>query len=66
MPYKMRKVKGGYKVTSPHGTKAKKTSKAKAEAQMRLLRGVDHGWRPSGSKPFTDAELAQGYRRGKI
>ncbi len=42
MPYKMTKV-DGYKVTSPHGTKAKHTSKRKAQRQMRLLRGVEHG-----------------------
>jgi hypothetical protein len=45
MPYKMTKV-DGYRVTSPHGTKAKHTTKAKAEAQMRLLRGVEHGMVP--------------------
>ena len=47
MPYKMKKV-DGYKVTSPHGTKAKHTTKAKAQAQMNLLRGVEHGWKPTG------------------
>jgi len=45
MPYKMTKV-DGYKVTSPHGTKAKSTSKRKATKQMRLLRGVEHGMVP--------------------
>jgi len=42
MPYKIRKV-DGYKVTSPHRTHAKGTSKRKAQAQVRLLRGVEHG-----------------------
>ncbi len=50
MPYKLTRV-DGYKVTSPHGTKAKKTTKRKAEAQVRLLRGVEHGWKPTG-KPM--------------
>ena len=50
MPYKVTKV-DGYKVTSPHGTKAKKTTKAKAEAQRRLLYGVKAGWKPTG-KPM--------------
>jgi hypothetical protein len=45
MPYKIRKV-DGCKVTSPHGTKAKSTSKRKAERQVRLLRGVEHGMIP--------------------
>ncbi len=70
MPYKMKKV-DGYKVTGPSGTHAKKTTKGKAEAQMRLLRGIEHGMVPraqrrrstKGSKPFTDAELTQGYRK---
>jgi hypothetical protein len=49
MPYKTRKV-NGYKVTSPHGVKAKKTTLAKAKRQMRLLRAVKHGWKPTGKK----------------
>ena len=48
MPYKIKKVKGGYKVTSPHGTKAKKTSKKKAVAQVRLLAMKKHGIVPEG------------------
>ena len=46
MPYKIRKVKGGYSVSTPHGTKAKKTTKKKAVKQVRLLRAVEHGWKP--------------------
>jgi len=46
MPYKMHKTDGSYSVTSPHGTKAKHTTKPKAQAQMRLLRGVEHGMVP--------------------
>jgi len=41
MPYKKKKV-DGYKVTSPHGVKAKATTEEKAEAQMRLLRAIEH------------------------
>ena len=38
MPYKIKKVKGGYKVSGPSGTKSKKPlTKAKATAQMRAL-----------------------------
>ena len=51
MPYKISPTKGGkFRVTSPHGTKSKSTTKKKAEAQMRLLRGIKHGWRPTGRK----------------
>lgn len=48
MPYKVRKIKGGkVRVTSPHGVKAKATTPEKAEKQMRLLRGVEHGFKPT-------------------
>jgi len=50
MPVKIRKV-NGYRVSTPGGVKAKKTTKAKAEAQARLLRGVEHGFKPTGKKP---------------
>lgn len=41
MPYTMTKV-DGYKVTSPHGVKAKKTTKRKAKSQIRLLQATKH------------------------
>jgi hypothetical protein len=50
MPVKISKVKGGYKVSTPNGVKSKKTTKAKAKAQERLLNAVDHGWKPSQGK----------------
>lgn len=50
MPEKITKVKGGYRVSTPHGVKAKSTPKAKAEGQARLLRGVEHGWKPTQNK----------------
>ena len=50
MPEKVTKVKGGYRVSTPGGVKAKKTTKAKAESQARLLRGVEHGWKPTGKR----------------
>jgi hypothetical protein len=47
MPYSIHKRKGGgYRVKSPHGTKAKRTTKRKAKKQVNLLRGIKHGWRP--------------------
>lgn len=47
MPYKMTKTDGKYKVTSPSGTRAKGTTKKKAQKQMNLLRGIKHGWKPT-------------------
>ncbi|MFH1010599.1 MAG: hypothetical protein V1784_05130 [bacterium] len=46
MPVKIRKTKGGYRVSTPSGTKAKHTTKAKAMKQARLLRGIEHGMKP--------------------
>jgi hypothetical protein len=49
MPEKITKTKSGkYRVSTPGGVKAKGTTKKKAEAQARLLRAVDHGWKPTG------------------
>lgn len=50
MPVKIRKVSKGYRVSTPSGVHAKATTKKKAEAQARLLRGVEHGWKPTGKK----------------
>lgn len=46
MPYKMTKTDGKYRVSGPSGVHAKGTTRAKAESQMRLLRGVEHGMIP--------------------
>lgn len=46
MPVKIRKTPGGkYRVSTPNGTKAKGTTKEKAEAQERLLNAVEHGYK---------------------
>lgn len=50
MPAKVKKVKGGYQVKTPNAVHAKKTTKAKAKAQQRLLNAIDHGWKPKKSK----------------
>jgi len=50
MPVKIKKVKKGYRVSTPSGTKAKHTTKKKAQAQARLLRAVEHGWKPTKKK----------------
>lgn len=49
MPVKIRKV-DGYRVSTPGGMKAKSTSFQKAQRQASLLRGVEHGWKPTGAK----------------
>ena len=48
MPVRIKKVGEKYRVSTPHGIKSRGTTKAKAKAQARLLRGVEHGWRPTG------------------
>jgi len=52
MPVKITKTKGKFKVSTPSGTKAKSTTKKKAEAQKRLLNAIDHGFVPTGQKPL--------------
>lgn len=50
MPVKIRKVKEGYRVSTPSGVKAKRTTQTKARAQRNLLNAVEHGWKPAGKK----------------
>lgn len=50
MPVKTRKKGKKYTVSTPGGVKAKGTTKEKAESQERLLRGIEHGWKPTGKK----------------
>ncbi|HUY52038.1 MAG TPA: hypothetical protein VMV92_41120 [Streptosporangiaceae bacterium] len=47
MPVKVRKTRGGYRVTDAGRVTARRTTKTKAAAQARLLRGVARGWKPS-------------------
>jgi len=49
MPVTIRKV-DGYEVRTPHGVKARRTSKRKALRQARLLRAIEHGWKPTGRR----------------
>jgi len=53
MPERITKV-DGYRVSTPGGVKAKHTTKKKAMAQARLLRAVEHGWKPTG-KPAVES-----------
>ncbi len=50
MPVRITKVKGGHRVSTPGGTKAKATTKAKAEKQKRLLNAIEHGFKPRKRK----------------
>lgn len=55
MPVTKRKIrkgkhKGKIRVSTPGGVKAKATTLAKAARQARLLRAVEHGWKPTGKK----------------
>ena len=47
MPVKVRKVKGGYRVTDKGRVTAKRTSRRNATRQARLLRAVAHGFTPT-------------------
>jgi len=66
MPVKVTKV-DGYKVSTPGGTKAKSTTRAKAVRQKRLLYAVEHGWRPTGKKAqdVRKRNIAKEYARSK-
>lgn len=51
MPYKITKKKGGeYQVKGGSGVHAKGTTIKKAKAQVRLLRAVEYGWKPTATK----------------
>lgn len=50
MPAKISRVKGGYRVKTPNMVHAKKTTKAKAMKQQRLLNAIDHGFVPGKTK----------------
>jgi len=56
VPARVSKNKDGtYKVSTPNGTHAKRTTKKKAMAQKRLLNAIDHGLTPTGGKGLMSA-----------
>jgi len=60
MPYKIKATDGfGVRNLDKKSWKSKGTTRAKAEAQANLLRGVEHGWRPTG-------KAARGSRKRKV
>ena len=51
MPVKLKKLKSGkVQVRTPNMIHSMGTSMAKAEKQARLLRAVEHGWKPTNKK----------------
>lgn len=50
MPVKIRKIKGGYQVSTPSGITAKKTTLKKAEAQKKIIDAADAGHPFAGKK----------------
>lgn len=52
MPYEIRRAGDGYEVVNRETGKvhARHTSLRKARLQVRLLHGVEHGWKPTGRK----------------
>lgn len=51
MPYKKTNLKGGkVKIEGPSGVHMKAGTKKNAAAQLRLLHGIDHGWKPDKKK----------------
>ena len=48
MPVKITETDGKVRVSTPGGVKAKATTPAKARRQANLLRGVEHGFKPTG------------------
>jgi len=61
-----RKIKlpnGKFRVVTPNGTHSKETTEANADRQIRLLNGVEHGWKPTGKpadkieKKFPDSKF---------
>lgn len=56
MPYEIKKSEGsGYEVvnTGTGEVKARHATKDDAERQVRLLRGIEDGWEPTGSNTHT-------------
>jgi len=65
-PVKIAKTDGSYKVSTPGGTKAKKTTKAKAQRQANLLRAVEHSdWRPTGKPNLSKKKSKKLYKKRK-
>jgi len=61
MPVSVRRLSGGkVQVRTPGGVKAKATTPAKAQRQANLLRGIDHGWKPTGQPAMKHGQKVSG------
>lgn len=49
MPVHITRVRGGWRVATPGGVKAKRTTRAKAEAQRRIIEAADNPARRHGA-----------------
>lgn len=47
MPVRIRKTRGGYRVTDAGRVTAKRSTRRNASRQANLLRGLAHGWHPT-------------------
>lgn len=66
MPTRVIKTTGGkFKVVTPSGTHAKHTTKAKAEAQARLINAVHHGYKPGKKRQEHKIKIDIGCGRKK-
>lgn len=63
MPYAIRRKSNRYEVVNVDTGEihARSTSKAKAEKQLRLLKGIERGWQPT-DKPGTFTRNINGKR----
>lgn len=62
MPYKTKKIDNKFEVVNTETGKvhSKGTTKKKAQKQMNLLRGVEHGWKPASSyREFVKQQMAK-------
>lgn len=62
MPYK-RIGKKVYKKVNGKKLKGKSKSVTKAKQHINVLRGVEHGWKPTGKKARKRAKKAKGRRK---
>lgn len=52
--------KGKVQVRTPGGVKSKATTPEKAKRQANLLRGVEHGWKPTGKPAMKRGQKVSG------
>jgi len=65
MPVKIKKLNHKYRVSTPGGVKSKGTTKKKAQAQANLLRGIEHGWHPTGKPARYKKKARKNVRKTK-